>query len=179
MSGTGSRPLVVYFSRQGTNYRYGDARDLEVGSTQLLAEAIAARTGAELFKLEAAESYSRDCDATVERSALERAGEAAAPEIAGALPDLAFRSRIFMGSPVWDDHLPTIVRVFLAEADGLAGKTIHPFVTYGIGPGLVFDDYRELCPEAVVTDGLALPSGEAGAATAAVEGWIARLDRTQ
>lgn len=172
--------LVVYFSRQGANSRYGDSRDLEVGSTQLLAEALAARVGAPLFRIEPAESYSRECDATVERNALEQAG-ASAPELAGALPGLTGVDRVFMGSPVWDDHLPVIVRTFLAAAGGLAGKTIHPFLTYGIGPGFVFDDYRELCPDATVSEGLAVPSAEVGsdAADAAVEGWIERLGRTQ
>jgi hypothetical protein len=35
----------------------------------------------------------------------------------------------------------------------LAGKTVHPFCTYAMSPGPVFQDYESFCPDSAIHEG--------------------------
>ncbi|MEV7136434.1 flavodoxin [Arthrobacter sp. NPDC093128] len=167
------RTVIVYFSRPGENYWYGDRKDLEVGNTQVVAESIAELIDADIFQIGAAEPYPHDYDETVERNREEQQTDAR-PEIASGVPDLSEYDSIILGCPVWNTRIPTIVRTLLDGAD-LTGKTIYPFVTFAIAEGRVFNDYAELYPAATIKVGLAVQGEEAADAGTQIAAWVAEL----
>ncbi len=61
---------------------------------------------------------------------------------------------IFLGSPVWGNHISQPVKSFLAQYN-LSGKKVIPFVTHsGGGRGQSFNDVSLLCAGCIVdTDG--------------------------
>lgn len=173
-SGTNSRVLLAYFSRPGENYYYGDRIDLEVGNTQVVADMIAAATDVDVYRIEAADPYPEDYEQTVQRNVQEE-NDDARPAIANPLPDLAPYGTVLLGSPVWNVQTPMIMRTFVEGVD-LAGKTIHPFVTYAVsGMGRVDRDYTELCPSSRIGEGLAVQGEEAAQARPEVDAWLRRI----
>ncbi len=127
--------LIVYYSNTGT--------------TESAAEQIAALTGGTLSKIERAEEYG-DLEAEAEAEIQE--GEQ--PEIITDIENLEAYDTIFVGYPIWWDEAPAMISTFLANND-FAGKTIIPFCTSAsddIGNSLHI--FEELCPDAVIADGL-------------------------
>ena len=59
------RVLLAYFSRPGENYWYGGRRDLKVGNTEVLARMIRARLDCDVHRIDAADPYPDDYEATV------------------------------------------------------------------------------------------------------------------
>lgn len=112
-----SKILVVYFSA--------------TGNTQRVAERIAELTGADTYRIEAAEPYAAnpyDDSDRVQREAYNdlRPGVANLPDAA----TIARYDTIFVGSPCWW-HQPAMVVCTFLDAYDLGGKTIVPFFTYG------------------------------------------------
>lgn len=113
----GGKKLVAYFSAQG--------------HTQAVAERIAELTGADVYRIEAAESYAanpyHDSD-RVQKEAYNdlRPGVADLP---GA-ETIERYDTIFVGSPIWW-HQPAMVVCTFLEAYDLKDKVIIPFFTYG------------------------------------------------
>jgi flavodoxin len=171
---TGNRVLLAYFSRPGENYYYGDRIDLEVGNTQVVAEMIAAAITVDTFRIEPADPYPDDYEQTVQRNVQEE-NDNARPEIANPLPDLSRYSTVLLGCPVWNSQTPMIMRTFVESVD-LAGKTLHPFVTFAVsGMGRVRRDYSDLLPDTAITDGLAVQGEEARQARGDVDTWLRGL----
>lgn len=57
---------------------------------------------------------------------------------------------IFLGSPVWGNHISQPIKSFLSLYN-LSGKTVIPFVTHsGGGRGQSFNDVAELCTNCIV-----------------------------
>lgn len=109
--------LVVYFSAQG--------------HTQAVAERIAALTGADVYRIEAAEPYAAnpyDDSDRVQNEAYNdlRPGVADLP----AAETIAAYDTVFVGSPIWW-HQPAMVVCTFLEAYDLKDKTVVPFFTYG------------------------------------------------
>jgi hypothetical protein len=73
--------LLAYFSRPGENYYYGDRIHLEVGNTEVLAGLIRDRIDCDVYRIEAADAYPENYDATVERNVREQDGEPAPPSL--------------------------------------------------------------------------------------------------
>ncbi len=147
--------LLVYFSRPGENYWNGGRRTLEVGNTEILANLIRERLDCDVFRIEASPAYSDRYDPTVARNVDEQNADAR-PEIAGPLPDLSPYDRVLIGSPIWNVQPPMIMATFAEGAD-LAGKDLHPFVTYAVsGLGRTDSFYRDLDTGARIRDGLAV-----------------------
>jgi flavodoxin len=166
--------LVAYFSRPGENYYYGDRITLETGNTQVVAEMIAAAASVDVYRIEAADPYPEDYEETVARNVREEDSDAR-PAIAGTLPDVAQYDTILLGSPVWNVQTPMIMRTFVESVD-LAGKTVHPFVTYAVsGIGRVEDDYTRLCPDSTLGASLAVQGEEAAQARPEVDAWLERI----
>lgn len=171
---TGTRVLLVYFSRPGENYYYGDRIDLEVGNTQVVAEMIAAATTVDVYRIKASDPYPDNYEATVQRNVREE-NDDARPAIANPLPDVSGYDVVLLGSPVWNVQTPMIMRTFVEGID-LAGKTIHPFVTYAVsGMGRVDSDYADLCPDSTIAEGLAVQGETAAQAQPDVEAWLRRI----
>ncbi len=166
-----SRVLMVYFSRPGENYYYGDRITLDVGNTQVVADMIAAASSMDVYRIEAADPYPEDYEETVARNSQEQDDDAR-PGIANPPPDMSSYDTVLLGSPVWNVRAPMIMRTFVESVD-LTGKSIYPFVTYAVsGMGRVASDYEEWCPDAVIGEGLAVQGEEATQAQSDVEAWL-------
>lgn len=151
---TGSKALVVYFSHTGT--------------TEGVANEIAAQTGAGIFAIIPAQSYTSDYDTLLDIAQREL-DEDARPAITGSVEDMAPYDIVYLGWPCWWGDMPMVVCTFLDSCD-LSGKTVAPFVTSGgSGFGNALNRLREMEPEATVTEGLSLQgSGSADA----VDEWL-------
>lgn len=114
---TSKKTLVAYFS--GT------------GNTKAVAEEIVRLTGADIYRIEAADPYSsnpyNDSDRIQDEAYNNRR-----PSVAN-LPEadvIAQYDAIFVGSPCWW-HQPAMVVCTFLESYDLSGKVIIPFMTYG------------------------------------------------
>ena len=112
-----SKILVAYFSAQG--------------HTQAVAERIVELTGADIYRIEAAEPYAENPYYDSDRIQNEaynnlRPGVANLP----ASEKIAQYDMIFVGSPCWW-HQPAMVVCTFLEAYDLKNKIIIPFFTYG------------------------------------------------
>ena len=115
-SGQG-KTLVAYFSAQG--------------HTQAVAERIVELTGANVYRIEAAEPYASnpyDDSDRIQRESYNdlRPGVANLPEA----EVIAQYDTIFVGSPCWWHQPAMVVCTFLQSFD-LKGKVVIPFFTYG------------------------------------------------
>ena len=165
------RVLLAYFSRAGENYYDGGRRDLTVGNTEVIAQHIRARIGCDVFRIEAADPYSDDYDATVQRNQREQQTDSR-PRIQKALPDLGRYDTVLIGSGIWNVRPPMIMSTF-AEGLDFTGKTVLPFVTYAVSRlGNAMDVYRATCRGARFGDPLAVRGEEAVGARTRVETWL-------
>ena len=115
-SGQG-KTLVAYFSAQG--------------HTQAVAERIVELTGADVYRIEAAEPYASnpyDDSDRIQRESYNdlRPGVANLPKA----EVIAQYDTIFVGSPCWWHQPAMVVCTFLQSFD-LKGKVVIPFFTYG------------------------------------------------
>ncbi len=166
--------LVVYFSRAGENYSYGDRIDLEVGNTAVLANKLSALIDCDVYEVEAAEPYSDSYDDTVYRNVREQDADAR-PAIANLIPSIDQYQTVLLGSPIWNVRPPMIMSTF-AESFDFAGKLIHPFVTYAVsGLGSIEDTYGELLPTATFGEPLAVQGETVADSDAAAEAWLGRI----
>lgn len=122
--------LVAYFSRTGENYNVGYIRK---GNTEIVAEILAEKTGADLFRIEPVKKYQDNYKEAVETSRRELA-QKARPALTAAVPDFDSYDVIFLGYPIWCGDMPMPVYTFLESYD-FSGKTIIPFCTHE-GSGL-------------------------------------------
>ena len=142
-----SRTLLVYFSRAGENYYYGGRRDLEVGNTEVLARMINELIDADVHRIEAADPYPEEYDATVQRNVREQGGDER-PAIANPLDSISPYDTVLVGSPIWNVRPPMIMNTF-AEGHDFGGLQIHPFVTHAVsGLGRTQDVYAAAFPGA-------------------------------
>ena len=168
------RILLAYFSRAGENYYNGGRRFLNVGNTQVLAGLIAGQLDVSTYRIEAAEPYSDEYDATVARNVREQEANAR-PSIAGALPVVASYGTILLGSPIWNVQPPMIMRTFTESLD-LAGRQVIPFTTHAMsGLGRAVEIYTSTCRGATIGEGLAVRGEEVAQAEPAVRDWLHRV----
>lgn len=168
-----TRLLLVYFSRAGENYFYGDRTHLDVGNTHVVAEMIASTVDADVYRIEAADPYSDSYDDTVARNTSEQDADAR-PAIANPLPDVDRYDTILLGSPIWNVRPPMIMHTFIESVD-LTNKTLVPFVTYAVsGLGTTIDDYTRAAPTARIGEGLAVRGEETADAQPAITNWLQR-----
>lgn len=112
-----TKMLVAYFSAEG--------------HTQAVAERIVALTGADIYRIEAADPYARNPYNDSDRIQNEAYSDLR-PGVTN-LPDavtIAKYDTIFVGSPIWW-HQPAMVVCTFLEAFDLKDKVIVPFFTYG------------------------------------------------
>lgn len=157
-AGKEPRILVAYFSMQD-------------GNTGDVARAIYEQTGGDLYRILVAEPYPGD-DKVRKELLTRQVKENILPPLAGPAPDFTEYDIIFLGSPVWANHLSQPVKSFLYEYD-LSGKTVIPFVSHGGGGrGRSFSDVAELCDGCIVdTDGW---SSWGGGRQRGIDKWVAK-----
>ena len=156
----GSNVLVVYFSRTGEQYSVGV---IEKGNTEIVADMIMEKTGADVFEILPEEDYYPYTYDELTDIAKQELNDNARPAYAGDVPDLSQYDTIFIGAPVWWGDWPMIMYTFFEEnADGLAGKTLIPFSTHA-GSGLSGFDKKlsAACPDSTVGTGLAIAGTDA------------------
>jgi flavodoxin len=169
----GGRVLLAYFSRPGENWWNGGRRFLEVGNTEVLARAISARLDCDVHRIEPADPYPADYDATVRRNVREQDTDAR-PAIANPLGSIDGYDTILLASPIWNVRAPMIMTTFTESYD-FAGKSVHPVTTYAMsGLGSTPEDYARECRGARIAAGLAVRGEQARSAGADVEAWLRR-----
>ena len=146
------------------------------GNTEAVAQEIQAQTGADLFEIVPAEPYTDDYNELLDIAQEEQSSDAR-PAIAETV-DLSGYDTVFLGFPNWWGDMPMILYTFLDEYD-LSGKTIVPFNTSG-GSGFSgsLDTIAEMEPDAEVTEGISLGSGEAEDCEDEVAEWLANMGMT-
>lgn len=119
------------------------------GKTEKVANAIANASGGQLYRIEVVKSY--PTDSKDRRAELEREIEANyLPPLAAAPVNPENYDIIFLGSPVWANHISQPVKAFLAQYN-LTDKHVIPFVTHsGGGKGQSFNDVASLCVGCIV-----------------------------
>jgi flavodoxin len=170
----GRRILLAYFSRAGENYWNGGRRNLRVGNTEVLAEAIAERLECDVHRIEAADPYPESYDETVERNVRGQNADAR-PGIAKPLDPIDRYDSILLASPIWNVRAPMIMSTF-AERYDFSDKTVLPVTTYAMsGLGTTAEDYARVCRGARIGTGLAVRGEEVRSDGArAVDAWLQR-----
>lgn len=154
--------LVVYFSNTGT--------------TERVAEKLAAITDADLFEIEPSVPYStedldyNDDDARCMR---ELNDPAARPEIANAVEHWDDYKTVFIGYPIWWSRTPPIMQTFVEGYDW-RGKTVVPFCTSGSSS--IGQSARVLVDEAPGSRWLSGKRFARNVSDAELEAWLAELD---
>lgn len=125
--------LVAYFSATGT--------------TEGVAENIAAGLNADLYEIVPQEPYT-DADLNYNdddsRSTIEMNDPDARPAISGSVENMEQYDIVFIGYPIWWGEAPRIISTFVESYD-FSGKTIVPFCTSGgSGIGSSAEDLKEL-----------------------------------
>lgn len=135
---SGSKPLVVYFSRTGEQYGVGI---IDTGNTAIVAGMVADAAGADSFEVVPQEDYPYTYDELTDVARQEQ-NESARPAYQGDVPDLSQYDTVFLGAPVWWGDWPMIMYTFFDDnADALASKTLVPFSTCA-GSGLAGFDTK-------------------------------------
>ena len=115
--------LVAYFSATGT--------------TEDVAEKIAAVTGGELHEIAPEQAYT-DADLNwndkKSRSSVEMNDSKVRPELKGLKENVQDYDIVFIGYPIWWNLAPRIINTFIEKHD-LKGKVLVPFATSG-GSGI-------------------------------------------
>ncbi len=157
--GSSRHALTVYFTR--------------TGNTRQLAEAIHRQVGGDLIRVETLEAYPEDYQATVQQARRER-DSGRWPSIRPRIADIRRYDMIFLGSPIWGDHLNPPMKRFLADHD-LAGLRIAPFVTYKVSRmGQVRRNVMQIAPRARLLDGLAVRDDAVAPSKARAKAWARR-----
>lgn len=143
------KTIVAYFSRGDENYGVGT---IGVGNTEILANYIADKLGADTFKIEPVKPYPESYSDCVE-VATEEVNDEARPEFKGDI-DISQYDTIFLGYPIWWGDLPMICYTFLEKYD-FSGKKVVPFNTHeGSGNSGTYNNIKEALPGAeVIGDG--------------------------
>ena len=150
---TGSKALIVYFSRTGENYNVGN---VEVGNTAIMASYMKEYLNADSFEIVPVNKYPDSYDECLKVATKEK-NEDARPAIESKLDDISKYGTIFIGYPIWWGEIPQIVYTFMEKYD-LSGKTIIPFNTHeGSGNAGTYNTIKsKLSKSNVNTNGLAL-----------------------
>ena len=164
------KSIIIYFSRADENYFGGALKYIDKGNTEIIAEYIKDITGADIFKVEPLEEYSKDYMECIEEAKV-RTRNKVAP-IKGNVPDLSSYEVIYVGSPVYWGGMPEELFTALKGVD-YSGKIIRPFVTHeGSGLSSIPNQLRDICNGAVVTSGLAITGSQVKESRSKVEEWI-------
>ena len=163
----GTKPLVIFFSHAGENYAVGNIKE---GNTKIVADYIAAFTGADLFEIKTSKYDSMAYTPLTELAKKEQQ-EGELPPFEGSV-DVGKYDTIFIGGPVWWGTYPQVMFTFFSQYD-LNGKTIIPFTTHeGSGLGRCVEDVRRAYPKANVTKGFSMYGHEVREGKDEVEKWL-------
>ncbi|MFH8362774.1 flavodoxin [Streptomyces anulatus] len=177
-----SRTLVTYFSMPETDDPDGMSDDEAnsthvvdgkvLGNTQYVAQLIAQRTGAELFRIETAKTLPRNHD-ELEDIALEWQEADERPKLKSRIENFQDYDTVFVGYPIWWYEMPMPIHTFLEEND-FTGKTVILFTTHG-GNGLsgTVETVTDKLPDAtVISTGFTISRDDMDDAPGEVRAWL-------
>lgn len=168
--------IIVYFSRRDENYVSGAIKNLTVGNTEVAANMLQKLTGAEIFKMQPVQEYSRDYNECIAQAQADQRRDAR-PELKTYPESLDAYDTVYLGFPNYWGTMPMAVFTFLEHFD-FSGKTILPFCTHeGSGMGRSESDIRRLCPDAKVKKGLALCGGSIRHSEPEIRRWLEEFSR--
>ena len=159
----GGKVLIAYFS--------------QTGNTEGLAEIIAQKTGADVFRIERAVPYSADYNSTkLYGEALTELRESAVPDLARYMEDEGLSiddyDTILLGYCNWWASIPAPVVSFLSHYN-LTGKTIIPFCSMGGGRfGQTISAICKLTPGSAIQNGLDITYSNYD--NARIDAWLER-----
>lgn len=166
-----SNELIVFYSRADENYVNGEIKTLNTGNTEIAAGIIQEFTGADMFKIEQVQGYSKDYNECIAQAQIDQKRNAR-PELIAYPESLEQYDTIYLGYPNYWSTMPMAVFTFLEHYD-FSGKTIKPFCTHeGSGMGVSEQDIKKLCPNAKTEKGLAIRGGSVQKSKTAIEKWI-------
>lgn len=163
--------IIIYFSRKDENYVNGMIKNLTIGNTEIVAGMIQKLTGADIFKVEPIQPYSKNYNECIAQAQADQ-NRNARPELKNYPENLEQYDMIYLGYPNYWGTMPMVLFTFLERFD-LNGKTIKPFCTHeGSGLGHSIEDIKKLCPTANVEKGLALHGGSVEKSEKELDKWI-------
>lgn len=165
------KAIIVFFSRKGENYVSGSIKKLTVGNTETAAGILQKLTGADIFKLQPMQEYSKDYNECIAEAQADQR-RSARPELKAYPESLDGYDTVYLGFPNYWGTMPMAVFTFLEHFD-FTGKTVFPFCTHeGSGMGHSESDIKRLCPSAEVKKGLALQGGNVQNSEAVIMKWL-------
>ena len=169
-----AKTLIVYFSHAGQNYSHGGIRDLPVGNTEVVAKKIHALVDSDMFYIDTVKKYPDDHMKKIE-IAKQEYNEDARPELTARVENMNDYDTVIVAFPNWWTTMPMALFTFL-EAYDFSGKTICPRITHG-GSGISnsLKDIKRLCPNANITEGLAINGDNAAICDREVEKWLKKI----
>lgn len=166
-----SKKLIAFYSRADENYVNGMIKTLEIGNTEVAADMIREITGADMFKMEQVQPYSKEYNTCIAQAQADQRRDAR-PELRQYPDSLENYDVIYLGFPNYWSTMPMAVFTFLERFD-FDGKTIKPFCTHeGSGMGSSVSDIKKLCPGAAVEQGLAIQGGSVSRSRKEIEKWV-------
>lgn len=170
--------IIVYFSRKGENYVSGTIKKLAVGNTEVVANILQKLTGAETFKMQPVQEYSKDYNECIAQAQADQRRNAR-PELKAYPESLDAYDTVYLGYPIWWSDMPMAVYSFLESYD-FSGKTIIPFCTHeGSGISSTESSIAEVCPDTEVLEGLGIRGSIAqnsqDEAKETVDGWLEEI----
>jgi flavodoxin len=166
-----SKKLVAFYSRADENYVSGMIKTLDIGNTEVAAGIIKNLTGADTFKIEQIQPYSKEYNTCIAEAQADQKRDAR-PELKSYPDSIDEYDEIYLGYPNYWSTMPMAVFTFLEHFD-FTGKTIYPFCTHeGSGMGSSERDIKRLCPTANVKKGLAIHGAGVAKSEKAIEKWL-------
>lgn len=157
----GSKTLIVLWSWSG--------------KTAQMAERISELSGAEIYRIEAADPYPGidNYEECTDRAKREQ-DDGVYPKIANPIANWDDYGTIFLGYPIWWYQLPMIVQGFVRDHDW-KGRTVVPFNSHlESGDGGTHADLREMTGTTVL-DGIAISGDDIPASLERIDEWYAGL----
>lgn len=163
--------LVAFYSRADENYVKGQIKTLKTGNTEVAAGIIAKLTGADIFKMEQVQPYAKDYNACIAQAQSDQKRDAR-PKLKTYPDSLEKYDVIYLGYPNYWNTMPMAVFTFLERFD-FSGKEIRPFCTHeGSGMGNSVKDIKRLCPDADISQGLAIHGGSVERSEEEIKRWL-------
>jgi flavodoxin len=154
---SGLRILVAYLTRSG--------------NTRVVAKSISLALNADLFEIRTREPYPEDYFEMVAQAERER--EAGfEPPLAELVTNIADYDTVLLGSPIWGQTAPSVLRSFLSQHD-LSGKTLVPVITHGgYGLGNSLEVIRAHAPGAALIEGLTMEADQERRTVETINDWL-------
>lgn len=183
---SGTRSLIVYFSREGELSGTSDAtasatpnsnQTIDGSDTEAAAKMIQQLTGADLYQIRTERSYRNAFWGTAATAWIENALDMR-PDLAAQPENLDNYDVIYVGYPIWWFNAPMAIGSFLESYD-LTGKTVIPFCTStDNGIDVSMDYIREVSGNAEVLEGYRVHNSSLEDVSAWLE-QIGMLDKTE